>query len=161
MTSRLDKPLPSQEIPEETARAKRQQEVNRLKRKTKHEADKDSRPPEKRLMARTDMNERVTKIYTLDWLEIMRSATVHFAEFTKEKLFMQPGDERHGSQYFVLGGPVPSQELVRLFIYYYADSTAGTVQSQSWRPSEAINNDKISVQSIQKVADTLISALSY
>lgn len=65
MTSRLDKPLPSQDIPEETARAKRQQEVNRLKRKTKHEANEDSRPPEKRLMARTDMNERVRRYILL------------------------------------------------------------------------------------------------
>lgn len=150
MTSRLDKPLPSQEIPEETAIAKRQQEVNRLKRKTKHEVNEDSKPPEKRLMARTDMNERVRKIYSLDWLKIMRSATVHFAEFTEEKLFMQPGDERHVSQYFVIGGPVPSQELVRQFLYYHADSTTGPLRTQSWRPSEAINNDRISVQSIQR-----------
>lgn len=27
---------------------------------------------------------------------------MHFAEFMEEKLFMQPGDEPHGSQYFVL-----------------------------------------------------------
>lgn len=38
---------------------------------------------------------------------------MHFAEFTEGKLFMQPGDERHTSQYIVAGGPVSSQELVR------------------------------------------------
>lgn len=60
------------------------------------------------------------------------------SEFTEDELHMSHGDPEHGTQYFPIGGPIPTQELARQFMLYYADSATGVLASSSWAPSETM-----------------------
>ncbi len=52
-----------------------------------------------------DVDQRVRKMYCIEYLRSLRRASQLSIEFTEDKLGAFPGDADHGAHYFTVGGP--------------------------------------------------------
>ncbi|CAM6095471.1 unnamed protein product [Calypogeia fissa] len=100
-------------------------------------------------------------LYTKAYMDMLDQTAYNFEVFTEECYGVEKDSPLHGSNYFRPGGPIPTLETIRKFLAWYADGGEGRIAKNSWNPSETTSNQRMSVQTLEQVAERLVSALKY